>query len=302
MMTRPPNRLRESVSVERITPNRARTMLIHGLIPEDEVDGFKPANLSVNSIITMMHRANEIRNRHVTIDTVLKYARDMSEGNWLWTGEAVQLDHDGFVRNGQHRLLAVVHSGTTQDFLVVRDLEPSAQLVIDVGRSRTTGNQLHLTGISSAHHVTAIANVLLRWRAGRMLNTYQTSVMEVSQLVQAEPTIPDALSMTHRVRRNVPKAPQSALGATYVEAGHVDVDARDLFFELLATGADLEVNDPILTLRNKMQNQVAAQVRFRRAGQLWQIVHTWNQWREGKKIQLLRVPSSLTSDTFPTMK
>jgi hypothetical protein len=301
-MTRPPNRLRDSIGVERITPTRARALLIHGLIPADEADGFKPASLTVNSIITMLHRANEVRNRHVTLDTVLKYSRDMSDGNWLWTGVPIQLDPDGYVRNGQHRLLAIVHSGTTQDFVVVRDVDPGAQLVIDIGRSRTTGNQLHLSGLSSAHHVTAIANVLLRWRAGRMLNTYQTSVMEVSRLVDAEPTLNDALAMTYRVRRTIPKAPQSILGAVYVEAGHVDVDARDVFFEQLATGADLDANDPILTLRNKMQKQVAAQVRYRRAGQLWQIIHTWNQWREGNKIQLLRVPSSLSSDTFPTMK
>lgn len=301
-MTRPPKRLQDSIEVMRITPRVATALLIHGLIPPDEADGFRPASLTVNAIITMLHRANEVRNRGVTIDTVLKYSRDMSEGNWLWTGEPIQLDHDGFVRNGQHRLLAIVHSGTTQDCVVVRDLEPKAQLVIDVGRGRTTGSQLHLSGVSSAHHVTAIANVLLRWRAGRMLNTYQTSVMEVEQLVANEPTISDALAATHRVRRTVPKAPQSALGAAYVEAGHADVDARDEFFRLLATGANLESNDPVLTLRNKMQNQVSAQVKFRRAGQLWQIVHTWNLWREGKKLQLLRVPSSLTSDTFPVMK
>jgi hypothetical protein len=301
-MTRPPNRLRDSIGVERITPNRARTLLIHGLIPANEADGFKPAGLTVNTIINMLHRANEVRNRRVSLDTVLKYSRDMSNDNWPWTGEPIQIDPDGYVRNGQHRLLAIVHSGTTQDFLVVRDVDPSAQLVIDVGRGRTTGNQLSLTDVGSAHHIAAIANVLLRWRAGRMLNTYQTSVMEVSQLVSAEPTITEALAVTYRVRRTVAKAPQSLLGATYVQAGHVDVNARNLFFELLASGADLEINDPILTLRNKMQHQVAAQVRFRRAGQLWQLVHTWNQWREGKKIQLLRVPTSLTSDTFPTMK
>lgn len=301
-MTRPPKRLHDNVEVRRITPRQATTMLIHGLIPAEEADGFKPANLTVNAIITMLHRANEVRNRTVTIDTVLKYSRDMTEGNWLWTGEPIQLDHDGFVRNGQHRLLAIVHSGTTQDCLVVRDLDPRAQLVIDVGRSRTVGNQMQLTGVSSAHHIAAIANVVLRWRAGRMLNTYQTSVMEVNRLIEAEPSITDALSMTHRVRRNVPKGPQSALGAAFVEATHVDVQARDVFFHLLATGAKLEPNDPILTLRNKMQNQVAAHVKFRRAGQLWQIVHTWNMWRQDKKVQLLRVPSSLTSDTFPEMK
>lgn len=301
-MSRPAKRLQDSVEVTRITPRQATALLIHGLIPTDDAGSFRPANLSVNAIIKMLHHANEVRNRTVTIDTVYKYSRDMTEGNWLWTGEPIQIDHDGFVRNGQHRLLAIVHSNTTQDCVVVRDVDPRAQLVIDVGRTRTTGSQIHMSGVSSAHHLTAIANVLLRWRAGRMLNTYQTSVMEVKRLIDAEPTIIDALATTYRVRRNVAKAPQAVIGAAYVEAGHADVDARDAFFDQLATGADLVAHDPILVLRNKMANQVQAQVRFRRAGQLWQVVQAWNLWRQGKTLQLLRVPSSLTSDTFPTMK
>lgn len=301
-MTRPPKRLEDSTGVQRITPRQARALLIHGLIPADDVESFKPANLTVNAIINMLHRANEVRNRTVSIDTVAKYARDMTDGNWLWTGEPIQLDTDGFVRNGQHRLLAIIMSNTAQDLMVVRDIDPKAQLVIDVGRTRTMGNQMHLQQVASAHHITAIANVLIRWRTGRMLNTHQASVMEVKSVIDAEPTLHEALAMTHRVRRNVPKSPQAALGAAFVEAGHVDVEARDIFFDQLITGADLEQHDPILTLRNRMANQVAAQVRFRRAGQLWQIVHSWNMWRQGKKMQLLRVPSSLTSDTFPVMK
>lgn len=301
-MTRATDRLQEKIKVTPVTPRLARTLLIHGLIPADDASSFKPANLTVNAIISLLHRANEVRNRGVTIDTVAKYARDMSSGRWLWTAEPIQLDPDGFVRNGQHRLLAIIMSGTTQDCLIVRDIDPEAQLVIDVGRGRTIGNQMHLQHVASAHHMTAIANVLIRWRSGKMLNTHQTSVMEVKDVIDAEPALAEALAMTHRVRRNVVKAPQSALGAAFVEAGHVDVEARDVFFEQLVTGADLEQHDPILTLRNRMANQVAAQVRFRRAGQLWQIVHSWNMWRANKKVQLLRVPTALTSDTFPTMK
>jgi hypothetical protein len=301
-MTRPPKRLEDNLNVVRITPRKAIELLINGLIPDDEVNDFKPANLNVNAIVRLLHRTNEVRNRTVALDTVYKYARDMTDDNWLWTGEPIQLDHDGFVRNGQHRLLAVVHSGRTQDFVVVSDIDPRAQLAIDVGRTRTVGNQMHLLKVPSAHHVTAIANVVIRWRVGKMLNTHQTSVLEVERLINEEPSITEALAMTFRVRRTIPKAPQSIMGAVYVEATHVDVEARDAFFELLATGANLATYDPILTLRNKMQNQVSSLVKFRRAGQLWQIVHSWNMWRAGKSVQLLRVPSTLTSDTFPVLK
>lgn len=302
-MTRPPKRLQDTINVQRITPSKARQLLIHGLLPPDEVEGFKPANLSASAIMSMLRRVNEVRNRIVTVDTVTKYARDMREGNWLWTGAPIQIDHDGYVRDGQHRLLAIVESGVTLDMIVVNDIDPKAQLVMDIGRPRGTGTQMQLLGVKSAHHITAIANLVLRWRSGRMLNTFQASVMEVDRLIKSEPTITDALAMTHRVRNVIRKAPQSVLGATYVEAGHVDVDARDVFFDLLATGADLSAGSPILVLRNRLQGQVGSQVRFQRAGQLWQVVYAWNAWRQGKlNVQMIRVPTNLTSDTFPIMK
>lgn len=302
-MSRPPNRRKENLEVKRITPNNAMLMLIHGLLPEGEAKGFKPTNLTVSAIVRMLHKANEVRNRTVSLDTVAKYARDMHDGNWLWTGEPIQVDHDGYVRNGQHRLLAVIESGTTQDFVVVHNIDPQAQLVIDVGRTRTIGNQLQIAAhITSATHVAAIASLLLRWRVGRMLNTYQPSIMEINTIIEQESTISAGLAMTYRIRRNIRNAPQAVLGAAFVEAGHVDVAARDQFFELLASGANLQGGDPILVLRNRLQGQIASQVRFRRAGQLWQTVQCWNLWRQGKSVQLLRIPSSLTSDTFPVMK
>lgn len=302
-MTRPSKKLQDSIGVERITPSRARALLINGLLPPEEAGAFRPGNVSVGTIIGMMKKANEVRNRTVTPDTVAKYARDMREKNWLWTGAPIQIDTGGFVRDGQHRLLAVIESGLEQDFAVVRDVDPRAQLVTDIGRPRSAGAQLQLLQIKNAQHLTAIANLVLRWRSGKMLNTHQSSVMEIEHVVNSEPAVTEGLSAANRIRTYVKGAPQSVLGAMFVEASGVDADACGEFFELLTTGANLAAGSPILVLRNRLQGQVGAQVRFRRAGQLWQVVYAWNAWRQGKtNVQMIRIPSNLTSDTFPVVK
>lgn len=302
-MTRPPNRLRENIDVERITPRKAITLLIHGLLPPDDADEFRPANLSVTTIIQMLHRANEVRNRTVSLPVVEKYARDMTEGNWLWTGVPIQLDPDGYVRNGQHRLLAVVLSGTTQDFVVVRNVDPAAQLVTDVGRTRTAANQMQLAGVSNAPITTAIANQLLRWRAGKaMQSSYIPSIIEVNALITSDAALIDAVAYVHRLRYAVKHMPQAAFGAAFVEATYVDVDARDLFFNSFLSGAELPVDSPILVLRNKLTLAVSRDLRVHRtAGKLYLIVHAWNLWRKGESSRMLRVPRTLTSETFPKM-
>jgi hypothetical protein len=301
-MTRPPRRLQDGIEVVRITPKVATAMLIHGLLPPEEAATFKPANLAVESIIRMLHQANEVRNRTVSLPQVLKWSRDMTDGNWLWTGEPIQLDPDGFVRNGQHRLLAIVHSGVTLDMLVIRGVDARAQLVIDVGRPRTVANQMHMANVPSANVATSIANLLLRWRAGKaLLSTYIPSVMQVHELLLNEPEIPHAVNYVYRIRKALRRSPAAALGSAYIEAGHIDVTNRDEFFENLLTGADLAVDDPILVLRNTLGRTPTHNVRSRRAGQLYQIVHAWNHWRKDETLKQLRIPPTLSSESFPKM-
>lgn len=302
-MTRPPKRLQDSIEVVRCTPTVATAMLIHGLLPADQAETFKPAKLPVESIIKMLHQANEVRNRTISLPHVMKLSRDMTNGNWLWTGDPIHVDTDGFIRNGQHRLLAVVHSGITQDFNVVRNLHPKAQLVIDVGRPRSVANQLHMAGVSNASNATAVANMLIRWRVGKvMLSTYIPTVSEVNELISSEPAMVDALTMVYRFRKNIGTAPVAALGSTFIEAGHIDEKARDEFFEDLIVGADLAVDDPVFVLRNTLIRTPSIGVRARRAGRLFQIVHAWNAWRKDETIRFLRVPTTLTSETFPKMR
>jgi hypothetical protein len=301
-MTRPPRHLTDNGEVVRITPNVARTMLIHGLLPSENADQFKPANLTAESIVKLLHQANEVRNRTVSMSHVQKLARDMTARNWLWTGDPIHVDRDGFVRNGQHRLLAVIYSNTTQDFMVIRNLDPATQLVIDVGRTRNAANQMHMAQINNANLATPIANTLIRWRIGKALvSSFIPSVMEIHELIRNEEEIPAAVAYLNQMRRVIRRAPLSALGAAYIEAGHLDVKARDEFFGNLMTGADLAVDDPTLVLRNKIILPSTYSLRSRRGGQLYLIVHAWNTWRQDKTMRLLRVPVTLTSETFPKM-
>jgi hypothetical protein len=75
------------------------------------------------------------KNRHIRDRLVVKYARDMSAGNWSLTGEAIKFDTEGCLVDGQHRLLAVILSGVSLQMLVVCGVERAAQTVMDTGAS-----------------------------------------------------------------------------------------------------------------------------------------------------------------------
>lgn len=60
-----------------------------------------------------------IDNRKVKPSKVQQYALYMKNDLWRENGETILVTEDGFLLNGQHRLQAIIASGTTQAFLIV---------------------------------------------------------------------------------------------------------------------------------------------------------------------------------------
>ena len=60
----------------------------------------------------------------------------IQRGEWQLTGEAIKLDDEGRVRDGQNRLHAIVQAGTPVRSVVARGVSEDAFDVMDTGRSR----------------------------------------------------------------------------------------------------------------------------------------------------------------------
>jgi hypothetical protein len=73
----------------------------------------------------------------------------------------IVLDEDGHLLDGQHRLAAVLQSGTTQTFIVRFDAPAEAIAVIDAGRARTAADTLRIEGYSYTSLLTAAARLCL---------------------------------------------------------------------------------------------------------------------------------------------
>lgn len=77
-------------------------------------------------------------NRRISRHTVNCYAKDMKAGRWRRNGEAIVFDSDGYLRNGQHRLSAIVESGVSVTILVIWGVPPEECDIYDRGRIRST--------------------------------------------------------------------------------------------------------------------------------------------------------------------
>ena len=87
---------------------------------------------------------NNFENRTLSKGTVQAYAQDILAGNWdEFVGTAISLDENDIIRDGQHRLTAIVHTGvpvkTWVCLNVAKNLERGgADVVIEVAGAEDT--------------------------------------------------------------------------------------------------------------------------------------------------------------------
>lgn len=63
--------------------------------------------------------------KRINNNVVNAYVEDMRNGKWLFNGEPIVFDENGFIKNGQHRLCAIIRSGISAFILVVFNVDPT---------------------------------------------------------------------------------------------------------------------------------------------------------------------------------
>jgi len=236
------------------------------------------------------------RNRRLKSRCIASYARDMLAGNWRMTGEGIKFSSEGRLLDGQNRLHAVIVADVTVLMMVVFDLPDDAQEVMDGGTRRTNADQLTLHGIQYATNVASIAVVYTSWitkywaNAGSTGSGIAMTHAEVLAFVHKYPNVQDAGLMLNRVRKSLPLSP-AAVGAAWMVLADLDVVAATEFFDKIANLETTGAGDPIATLIKRVLSDRGLNRRVHPAEALYMIFRTWNAWRKGQKLTMLKTGS-----------
>lgn len=95
------------------------------------------------------------RNRPLKQKVVIDYAIQMKKGLWKENGESIIMSDGNMLLDGQHRLAAIVKSGTTQKILVVTGVKSDSFDTIDTGLVRSAGDILAIDGVRSYYQKAA---------------------------------------------------------------------------------------------------------------------------------------------------
>lgn len=227
-------------------------------------------------------------NRPLAEHRVVTFQRDIENGAWRLTGEAIKFDISGNLLDGQHRLWAVVKADKPITTYVVTGLEPETQEVMDTGQKRTMGQVLGLRGIINPNVVAAVAILMIQWEQGdrfRDVGTTRTSRMvshtDISRVLDENPDIIDAVAFA--VARRIPGITVSVEAFALTLLRRLNKDEADAFMADLATMRTGGAGDPRAALLKRLANARDAREPIDRYTQAIILIRTWNAVRKGEE-------------------
>jgi hypothetical protein len=248
-------------------------------------------------------------NRPIRVSRVQQLAADMRNSNWHWTGDTIKFEtDDGDMVDGQHRLAAVVESGVSLPFIIVRDLDRAAQNVVDIGARRSPADVLYLNGAVNVNVAAAVSRMLIRWTRGqRGVDVLRGSAAGGGRGVRwdSKPvTIPEIvayyLENSEEIQEGIREgsrlrtAGADAIGMSllvfaWIVLTRIDRDDAEKFLAEVADGQLLQAGDPAYAFRKWLFGSAGKLgANAARADLLSRLFRAWNAFRSNEELHLVK--------------
>jgi hypothetical protein len=247
------------------------------------------------------------RNRRLSNPTVTRIAGVILRGEWMEDcTDAIGLDTDEGVVNGQHRLNAIIEADRAVRALVLRNVNPDVIKIIDQGMHRTFAQLLEMNGYSYPTIVAGSIDWIYKMTHDYERTTPTAAKATVPQLLDVfneHPNIVNSLDPAYSVWQKT-RVDRPMLTAYHYAFATVDADAADEFYEQLSTGIGVGGDTPVYTLRERyLAEQAKADGKKAQKYELaaW-LVKAWEATRRGDTMtqrQLRWVKSGPRAEAFP---
>lgn len=247
------------------------------------------------------------RNRSLSNPTVTRLAGIIIRGEWMEDcTDAIGLDTDEGVINGQHRLNAVIEADQAVRALVLRNVSPDVIKIIDQGMHRTFGQLLKMNGYDYAPIVAGAVDWLYK-----MMNDFERSTPTAQK--GTVPQLLDVLSDHEHVVNSIDPAftawskvrvDRALLTAYHYTCASVDPDKADEFFDQLASGVGVAADSPVYILRERFlaeQAKADGKKETKYVLAAW-LIKAWEATRRGETMtqrQLKWTKSGPRAEPFP---
>ena len=276
-MKHKPDGVTMDISIETITPDVARQMI-----------------------------ASNTQNRPLSKSVCQRYASEMKDGKWMNDGAPIRFSHSGRLLDGQHRLNAVINSGTTIEAIVVRGLNDDSFQTMDTGKGRGGGDVLAIRGAKNANNTSAICSAYYYYQKsghpGNKGGAEKITNAKIIDIYEKNPEISAAAELLRSSKWITSHLSSMALGVLYVAAckrGQKDKVVQ--FFRELANPTQETIGTAIMPLREKLIENKASKEKLSREMIAAYVFKAYRDWRGGRMTRKLKIvlrDGRLTRDHF----
>lgn len=236
-------------------------------------------------------------------------AEQMRTNSWQFAGDPIRISESGVLLDGQHRLAAIVESGTTQLILILRNLPNETFHVMDTGRMRKSGDVVAIAGHKNAALLASVARSIVNYQRGVIGNTLTNSgrvvgkvvtnkeILEFIDTIDLQPYILTAMKW-YRQCNYLSNSEYAFFYFVFSEKSETDAVQ---FFDSFASGANLSLESPILALRKKIEQYKHNRVSISSKEKVYMLFKVWNAYRTGAKMVHIHIQNK-AGDQLPPLK
>ena len=157
------------------------------------------------------------------------YVNQMRSGLWKENGEAIIVGNDNKIKDGQHRLLAVIRANYSYRVPLITEVDSSAMDTIDTGKNRSLQDIISLNGYAYPNQKAKIAKLILAsshkskssgiGKQGVMFSSDKTSVSNSAGLdyvIENNDFLDKILKMSHQISSKSPNTVISVADLAFI--------------------------------------------------------------------------------------
>lgn len=233
------------------------------MINKNENAEFKTKMTMTYELITPEIAANLLesnnQNRNISKGTVAAYVNDMISGNWDETvGDAISIDENGILRNGQHRLCAIVESGIAINMWVCRNV--SSDGIYDNNRKRSNSDQIMIMrsdfeNVYKSSRYISVARAIINAKNPN-LNRRPVTPKEIIEFTEEHKEDLDGFFLNFP-QTTVSKISLAVVHLSLFMAYICEVELSDImdFYDVLCSGMSTKPEEfPIIAYRNYLKD------------------------------------------------
>lgn len=239
--------------------------------------------------VAEQYLTKNIINRPVNNSHVKRLSEAMERDEWVLNGEPIIFDRHGNLKDGQHRLHAIIKFNKPVNLLVVRGVDEGAFDTIDIGIKRAFSDVLSIKGEASTTWLASAVKWLFQLQTGGFATKTSPSHKQLEEVLEQNPKLRDSLAFIKLTDAKKFINPSILVTMHYLMSLESKMQA-DFFFERLGDGCDLAKNSPIYALREKHVRLVGQDSRKRPNHIVKDIIVAWNAYRENRKLKIIKTP------------